>query len=986
MRCARCQAENAEQAAFCSACGQPLKGSPRPASGEDALDTFASPSRLPDASPTSPLGRAASPTSPGSPPLQVLPEGTEIGQRYRLIRLLGRGGMGAVYLARDAELDREVAVKFIRDDIAGHPETLQRFKREIALSSQITNKNVLRIYDLGEADGVKFVTMQYVEGEDLAGRLRREGALPSAAVVSILRQVSQGLLAAHERGVVHRDLKPQNIMLDQSGGAYVTDFGLAKLLGQTGVTQAGSLMGTPFYMSPEQVRGEEVDRRSDIYSLGVVAYEMVIGSPPFAEGSAYEIMVRRLQKAPRPLAEVKPDLPPYLRAVIERCLAVDPAVRYQSCEEILADLGAETASKPPRRSGRRGKALLFLGGVALAVVLGGGLTWLARQRSERRPVIAQSVLVADFANRTGDPVLDGTVESVFGLALEEASFLNPYSRASARRLAAQLQPGTAGLDEQVARLVAVREGVNVVTAGAVETLGKGYRISTRAIDPVTGRVLLATTVDASRKDDVLRAANRLAARVRNALGDTTPESVQLAKGETFTAASVESAHEYALGQDLIASGKWEAAGERYRRAIELDPDLGRAYAGLAAVNANQGRRQEADKWFREAMARLGRMSEREKFRTRGLYFLVMREPDKAIEQFDQLLKQFPADTAGTANLALAWFYDRNMEQALAVGRRAVELAPTNVPQRNNLALYAMYAGDFSGAVQEFKKVLELNARFPVALIGLALSQLAQGQAEPAADTYRRLAAIDSHGASTASMGLADLALYHGESGEAMAELQKGLALDETAKDADAAALKRVVLAEILLTRGRAREARAAVDRAVGEGRGENVLFPAALVYLGLGSEDRALAIAEALGRRLEPDPQAYAQLVRGEALLRRRDAPGAVKAFGQARAIADTWLGRVALGRAYLAAGAFTEAHTELETALRRRGEAAAAFLDEVPTYRLLPPVYYHLGRASFGLKDPAAAESLKAFLALREKADPGDPLAAEARRLLARP
>ncbi len=481
---------------------------------------------------------------------------------------------------------------------------------------------------------------------------------------------------------------------------------------------------------------------------------------------------------------------------------------------------------------------------------------------------------------------------------------------------------------------------------------------------------------------MLRAANRLAARVRHALGDTTPESVQLAKGETFTAGSVEAAHEYSLGQDLLSYGKWDEADQRYRKAIELDPNLGRAYAGLAAVNANQGRRQEADKWFREAMARLSRMSEREKFRTRGLYFLVMREPDKAIEQFDQLLKQFPVDTAGTANLALAWFYARNMEKALAVGRNAVVLAPNNVPQRNNVALYAMYAGDFPGAVQEFRKVLELNPRFEVALVGLALSQLAQGQKDAAADTYRRLAEVDSHGASTASMGFADLALYQGNIKEAVAQLEKGLALDESTRDRDAAALKHVALAEAHLAAGRGHDARAAVEQAVAAGRGENVLFPAALVYVGLGSEDRAMALADELGGRLETEPQAYGLLVRGEVLLKRRDARGAVKAIEAARAVADTWLGRVALGRAYLAAGAFMEAHTELETAIKRRGESTAAFLDEVPTYRLLPPVYFDLGRASLGLNDPAAADSLKTFLALRESAD-GDPLVAEARRLL---
>ncbi|HSD25951.1 MAG TPA: protein kinase, partial [Vicinamibacteria bacterium] len=874
-----------------------------------------------------------------------------------------------------------VALKFLREDIASDPVARERFRREVAVASQVTHRNVLRVYDIGEAQGVRFVTMQHVEGEDLASRLRRGGRLPLDELMAIFRQVCEGLAAAHAAGVVHRDLKPQNILMDRSGTPHIADFGLALSYGQASLTDGGKLLGTPVYISPEQVNGAKADHRSDIYALGTILYEMAAGRAPFSEGTTTEIVFQRLQRPPRPVAELRPDIPAHVRAIVARCLAIDPAARYQSCAEILRDLDpGATRPVPAPRLRRRGA----WGALALGLSLAGLAGWWLFGRDTPAPPTArlQTVLIADFDNRTSDPVFDGTLEPAFTLALEGANVIGSYSRSAALAIGARLQPGAARLDESLARLVAVREGISVVTSGAIDRSGEGYRVSLRALDAVTGKLIVEETLDAPAKDRILSAATRLAARVRGALGDTTPESVQLAAGETFSAGSLEAAHEYAQAQDRLAAGRWDEARAHYLRAIEHDPELGRAYAGLATVAANQGQRPEAERWFGEAMARISRMSDREKHRTRGAYFLLVREPAQAIEQFRQLVEAYPADGAGTANLALAHFYRRDMARALEVGRRAVELSPRNVPQRNNLALYAMYAGDFDRAVPEFRKVLELNPRFEVALVGHALAQLAQGRVEEADATYSRLEGLGPRGASTAAMGRADIAVYEGRLQDAANLLAQGAERDEKGGDTESAALKQVLLAEVELALGRAQSARHAAERAVGPKRGENVLFPAALVYLGLRLDDRALALADRLAGRLEPDPQAYACLIRGEAHLRRGRPREAVREFHAARELADTWLGHVALGRAYLDLQAFAEAQTELDGALKRRGEATAAFLDEVPTYRLFPPVLYHSARAGRGLKDRAADEALRAFLAIRGRAQ-SDPLAAEARRLL---
>jgi len=979
MRCSRCQTENAAVAIQCGTCGGDLGGQAVSADARETSDGLDrarwGPGRTdPAAAATAKLAATVG--------YATLLEGATIGARYEVVRLLGRGGMGAVYLVHDHELKRDVALKFLREDIADSPIALERFRREVALASLVTHRNVLRVFDIGEAQGLRFVTMQHVEGEDLATRLRREGRLPVDELLACFRQICEGLAAAHAEGVVHRDLKPQNVLLDRSGTTRLADFGLAMSFGQASLTHRGEVLGTPLYISPEQVQGAKADRRSDIYSLGIILYEMATGEPPFSEGSATEIVVQRLQRTPRPVAEIRPEVPPHIQRIVARCLAVDPAARYQSCLEILHELDAGDERPSPPRGPRR---LGAWAAVVLGLVATGFAGWRLAGRGASAPPpprSVQTVLIADFENRTRDPVFDGTLEPAFTLALEGANFIDSYSRNSASRIAARLQPGATGLDESLARLVAVREGIGVVTSGAIDRSGDGYRISLRALDAVTGKLILEETVDAAGKDRILSAATRLAIGVRSALGDTTPESVQLAAAETFSAGSLEAAHEYALAQECLAAGRWDEARARYIRAIELDPDLGRAYAGLATVAANRGQRPEAERWFAQAMARISRMSDREKHRTRGAYFLLVREPSKAIEQFQQLLEAYPADGAGTANLALAHFYRRDMRRALEVGRRAVERSPRNVPQRNNLALYAMYAGEFDRAEPEFRKVLELNPRFEVALVGLALVQLARGRVDETTSTYARLEAVGPRGASTAVMGRADIAVYEGRLEDAAKTLAAGQERDEANGDPEAAALKLVLLAEVELALGRTRSARRAVDRAVGPKRGENVLFPAALVYLGLGLEDRALVLAEMLSRRLEPDPQAYARLIRGEAQMRRGRPREAVREFREAHELADTWLGHVALGRAYLDLEAFAEAQTELEGALERRGEATAAFLDEVPTYRLFPPVLYHLARAGLGLGDRAATESLQAFLAVRAEAQ-GDPLAAEARRLV---
>jgi tetratricopeptide (TPR) repeat protein/predicted Ser/Thr protein kinase len=911
----------------------------------------------------------------------VLPEGAEIGARYRVISLLGRGGMGSVYRVWDEELNRDVALKLIRPEIAADADVIGRFKREIQLSSTVTHRNVLRVYDLGEADGTRFLTMQYVQGRDLSSLVKETGPLPVPRLLSIFRQICQGLEAAHEQGVVHRDLKPQNIMVDASDNVLITDFGLAKNLGASAMTEMGALLGTPAYMSPEQVRGQTVDRRSDIYSLGVILYEMASGKTPFAGGSIFEVMMRRLSTPPRPIGELNPAVPDYLRKIVDRCLAVETSARYQSVAEILADLDAATFTTNVRYELARRRWMLVTAGAALALAVAvAGVVWLAKRKpAPAAPRPTRSVLIADFENKTGDPVFDGTLETAFNIALEDASFITSYRRDAARKVAEQIQPGVTGLPEPVARLVAGREGVNVVTSGAVSSRGSGYEVSVRAVDAVTGKTIVSAEEDADGKNAVLGAVAKLASKVRGALGDTTPESARLAAAETFTAGSFEAAHEYSLAQDLQWAGKWDEAIRHYERAIELDPNMGRAYAGLAAVENNLGRRSEAEKYYKLALARIDRMSEREKYRTRGGYYILLRKPDSAIQEFTALVKQYPADTAGIANLAAAYYLKRDMTNALKEGRRAIEIYPKNVPQRNNLGFYAMYAGDFETAIREQKTVLELNPNFVMAYVGLGISELGAGKPAEAAATWDRLAALGPAGASTAAMGRADLALFQGRVADAQGLLEAGAKADLEAKNRDAAGRKLVALAETYLLAGRMPAAVEATERGRATSKDEFVGIGSALVFAGAGESRKALAIAEELEKRLESDPLMYAKVIRAAVERKAKKYAEALAQLKDAQGLADSWIVHRELSRTYLEAGSFAQADTELDICLKRKGEATALFLDEVPTYHLFPPLYYDRGLALEGLKSPGAGEAFKTYLGL--VTGTGDPRAADAKK-----
>src|SRR5437868_9120916 len=353
----------------------------------------------------------------------ILQPQSVLGQRYEILELLGQGGMGAVYKARDREVDQLVALKVIRPDLASNPAIIERFKQELILARQVTHRNVIRIYDLAEADGVKFITMEYVAGEDLRALAHEKGKLTPQEAVEVMRQVCQALDAAHSVGVIHRDLKPQNIMRDKTGRVLVMDFGLARTLEGSGMTQTGALVGTMEYMSPEQALGKDLDQRSDLFTVGLIFYELLTGKMPFTADSALASLIKRTQERAAPISDHDRTIPGALTGIVSKCLERDPALRYQSIKEVLNDLegwqgktaGATLAFQSVRRWAP--SAWPWIGLIAAVLVIAFvGIRYRDTIFKQTTPTVAVkpevSLAILPFRNASGDSSLDWLGSSV----------------------------------------------------------------------------------------------------------------------------------------------------------------------------------------------------------------------------------------------------------------------------------------------------------------------------------------------------------------------------------------------------------------------------------------------------------------------------------------------------------------------------------------------------------------------------------------------
>jgi tetratricopeptide (TPR) repeat protein len=483
--------------------------------------------------------------------------------------------------------------------------------------------------------------------------------------------------------------------------------------------------------------------------------------------------------------------------------------------------------------------------------------------------------------------------------------------------------------------------------------------------------------DAANKAAVLETVGALAGQVRAALGDT----VAPAASDAFTAANLEAVREYVRAQELAAAGKTDAAIPVYLEAAKLDPDFGRAWSGAATAARNLGRREEATQYYENALAKMDRMTDREKLRTRGQYYLFSGNSAKAIEENEALIKRYPSDGVGLGNLGFAYFQSRQFDKAMEMLTRAAALQPNNVPRLNNGALYAMYAGRFDDALTRAKKASELTKEYGPAWMVQGLSAAALGQYDAAAAAFATASALPASKAS-AALGLADLALLRGRLNDAAGTLEP--LLTEKLPTVLHARIH-TTLAGVRLAQGRAADAAKLAEAALQISQDAVTRFESGRVLLAAERAPRARQIAAELDKALSSETQALGLTLAGEIhLVSGNDLRAAINAFQQSLKLADAWQTRYLLGRAYLAAGQFTEATSELDACITRKGEATAVHLDDVPTWRMIAPVYYYQGVARTELKSTAgAAEAFRTFLGFKDSGDQTG-LVSDARKRLA--